>query len=152
MAKIGSWRVRTVWACLNCALPERFYNSDTLMTSSHCLSWWLPTDFYWPLLTPNWLLLGTFEAHDGWWTGLQLYLRPLAPLIDIHCKSEKIGRVYSWAQKNWRKKCVNGDDKNSRQEYVNHEIYDKIAYLLKNMILVFVYLRSKQLLKRVGRK
>ena len=70
----------------------------------------------------------------------------------IHSKSEKIGGVYSWAQKNWLKKCVNGDDKNLRQEYVNHEIYDKIAYLLKNMILVLVYLRSKQLLKRVGRK
>ena len=70
----------------------------------------------------------------------------------IQFKSEKIGGVYSWAQKNWRKKCVNGDDKNSRQEYVNHEIYDKIAYLLKNMILVCVYLRFKQLLNRVGRK
>ena len=49
-------------------------------------------------------------------------------------------------------KCVNGDDKNLRQEYVNHEIYDKIAYLLRNMILVCVYLRFKQLLNRVGRK
>ena len=42
--------------------------------------------------------------------------------------------------------------KNSRQEYVNHEIYDKMAYLLKNMVLVCVYLKLKQLLNRVGRK
>ena len=49
-------------------------------------------------------------------------------------------------------KCVNGDGKNSRQEYVNHEIYDKMAYLIKNMILVCVYLRFKQLLNRVGEK
>ena len=49
-------------------------------------------------------------------------------------------------------KCANGDGKSSQQEYVNHEIYDKIAYLLKNMILVCVYLRFKQLLNRVGRK
>ena len=70
----------------------------------------------------------------------------------IHSKSERNGGVYSSAQKNWRKKCVNGDDKKSRQEYVNQEIYDKMAYLLKNMILVCVYLRFKQLLNRVGRK
>ena len=38
--------------------------------------------------------------------------------------------------KKWRKKCVNDDDKKLRQEYEYHEIYDKIAYLLKNMILV----------------
>ena len=42
--------------------------------------------------------------------------------------------------------------KNSQQEYVNHEIYDEMAYLLKHMILVCVNLRFKQLLKRVGRK
>ena len=36
-------------------------------------------------------------------------------------------------------KCLNGDDKNSRQEYVNHEIYDEMTYLLKKMILVCVY-------------
>ena len=70
----------------------------------------------------------------------------------IHSKIEKIGGVYSSAQKDWRKKCVNGDDKKLRQEYVNHEIYAKMTYLLKNMILVCVYLRFKQLLNRVGRK
>ena len=49
-------------------------------------------------------------------------------------------------------KCVNCDDKKFRQKYLNHEIYDKMAYLFKNMILVCVYLRFKQLLNRVGRK
>ena len=32
------------------------------------------------------------------------------------------------------------------------KIYDKIAYLLKNMIFVCVYLRFRQLLNKVGRK
>ena len=50
------------------------------------------------------------------------------------------------------KKWVNGDDKNLRHEYVNHEIYDKLAYLLKNMILVCAYVRFRQLLNMVGRK
>ena len=31
----------------------------------------------------------------------------------IHSKSEKIGGVYSSAQKYWRKNCVNGGDKNA---------------------------------------
>ena len=39
----------------------------------------------------------------------------------IHSKSENIGGVYFSGQKNWRKKCVNGDDKFLRQLYVNHE-------------------------------
>ena len=30
--------------------------------------------------------------------------------------------------KKMRKKSVNGDDKNFQQEYVNHEIYVKIAF------------------------
>ena len=70
----------------------------------------------------------------------------------IHSKSEQIGGVYFSGQKNWREKCVNGDEKYLRQEYVNHEIYDKMAYLLKHMILVCVYLRFKQLLNVIGRK
>ena len=49
------------------------------------------------------------------------------------------------------KKYVNGDDKKSRKEYVNHEIYDKMAYLLKNMILL-CDLRFKQVFNRIGRK
>ena len=73
-------------------------------------------------------------------------------ILHIHSKSEKIGGVYSSGKKNWRKKCVNGDDKNLQQDNVNHEIYDKMAYLIKNMILVCVCLRFKQLLNRVGRK
>ena len=40
---------------------------------------------------------------------------------DIHSKSEQIGGVYFSGKKNWRKKCVNGDDKCSRQIYVNYE-------------------------------
>ena len=67
-------------------------------------------------------------------------------------KFKKIGGVYSWGQKDWRKKYENGDDKKSQQEYINHEIYDKMEYLIKNMILVCVYLRFKQLLNRDGRK
>ena len=66
--------------------------------------------------------------------------KTLLKLLTIHSKSEKIGGVYSWAQKFWRKKCANGDDNNSRQEYINNEIYDKIAYLLKNMMRACVYL------------
>ena len=70
--------------------------------------------------------------------------------------------AYILKVKNWRslfmspkklaEKVRKWRQKNLRQEYVNHEIYDKIAYLLKNMILVCVYLRFKQLLNRVGRK
>ena len=55
-------------------------------------------------------------------------------------KFKKIGGVYSWGQKDWRKKYENGDDKKSRQEYINHEIYDKMAYLIKNMIVVYVFI------------
>ena len=73
-------------------------------------------------------------------------------LSGIHSKSKKNGGVYSSGQKDWRKKYKKGDDKKSRQEYVNHEIYDKMAYLIKNMILVCVYLRFEQLLNRIGRK
>ena len=40
----------------------------------------------------------------------------------------------------------------SREEYVNHEFYDKMVYLFKNMILVCGYLRFKQLLNKIGRK
>ena len=39
----------------------------------------------------------------------------------IHSKSEQIGGVYFSGQKNWRKKCVNDDDKFSRQLYINDE-------------------------------
>ena len=38
-----------------------------------------------------------------------------------HSKSEKISGVYFSGQRNWRKKCINGDDKFSRQLYVNYE-------------------------------
>ena len=38
-----------------------------------------------------------------------------------HPKSEKIGGDYLSAQKNWRKKCVNLDDKILRQKCVNHQ-------------------------------
>ena len=58
---------------------------------------------------------------------------------------KKIGGVYTSGQKDWQKKYENGNDKKSRQKYVNHEIYDKMAYLLKNMILVCGYLRFRQL-------
>ena len=75
----------------------------------------------------------------------------IVDVICIHSESEKIGGVYSSGQKDWRKKYENGKDKKSRQEYVNHEIYDKMAYLIKNMILVCVYLRFEQLLNRIGR-
>ena len=44
-----------------------------------------------------------------------------APLRVIHSKSEKNGGVYFWGQKNWRKKCVNGDNKFLQQMYRNHE-------------------------------
>ena len=64
---------------------------------------------------------------------------------------KKIGGVYTSGQKDWQKKYENGNDKKSRQKYVNHEIYDKMAYLLKNMILVYVCLsKIWQLLNRVG--
>ena len=39
----------------------------------------------------------------------------------IHPKSEKIGGDYLSAQKNWRKNCVNLDDKILRQKGVNHQ-------------------------------
>ena len=65
---------------------------------------------------------------------------------------KKIGGVYTSGQKDWQKKYENGNDKKSRQKYVNHEIYDKMAYLIKNVIFVGVYLRFKQLLNRDGRK
>ena len=48
------------------------------------------------------------KQHNGWMDGM-------------HSKSEQIGGVYFSAQKNWRKKCVNGDEKCSRQIYENHE-------------------------------
>ena len=39
----------------------------------------------------------------------------------IHPKSGKIGGDYLAAQKNWRKKCVNLDDKILRQKGVNRQ-------------------------------
>ena len=70
----------------------------------------------------------------------------------IYSKSEKIGGVCISAPKKLAEKVINGDDKQSRKEYVNNEIYDKMAYLLKNMILFCVYLRFKQVFNRIGRK
>ena len=86
------------------------------------------------------------------WRPYKIWQTKKAFVFLIHSKSEKIGGVYSSGQKDWRKKYENGKDKKSRQEYVNHEIYSKMAYLLENMILVCVYLRFKQLLNRIGRK
>ena len=63
-------------------------------------------------------------------------------------KVNKLAEFTHPPKNNWQKKCVNGDDKNLRQEYVNHEIYDKMANLIKNMC----YLRFKQLLNRIERK
>ena len=40
-----------------------------------------------------------------------LYVCACVYVCVIHSKSEKIGGVYFSAQKNWRKKCVNGNDK-----------------------------------------
>lgn len=73
----------------------------------------------------------------------------LLPGGRIHSKSEI---VYSSGQKDWQKKYRNGDNKKLLQEYVNNEIYGKMAYLIKNMILVCVYLRFKQLLNSIGKK
>ena len=39
----------------------------------------------------------------------------------IHPKSGKNGGDYLSAQKNWRKKCINLDDKILRQKCVNHQ-------------------------------
>ena len=39
----------------------------------------------------------------------------------IHPKSRKNGGDYLSAQKNWRKKCVNLDDKILRQKGINHK-------------------------------
>ena len=46
-------------------------------------------------------------------------------------KVKKLAESIHEPKKNGGKKCVNGDDKNSRLEYVNHEIYDKIVCLSK---------------------
>ena len=51
-------------------------------------------------------------------------------------KVKKLAESTHQARKIEAKKYKNGDDNKSRQEYVNHEIYDKMAYLFKNMILV----------------
>ena len=47
--------------------------------------------------------------------------RELEEVSNIHPKSEKIGRDYLSAQKNWQKKCVNLKDKILRQNDVNHQ-------------------------------
>ena len=52
----------------------------------------------------------------------------------IHPKSEKIGGVYLSAQKNWRKKCVNLDDKILRQKGINHK---NVMNLWQNSIFTY---------------
>ena len=60
--------------------------------------------------------------------------------MSVHSESEKIGGVYSSGQKDWREKYENGDGQKFQEEYVNHEIYDKMAYLIKNMKVVYVFI------------
>ena len=67
-------------------------------------------------------------------------------------KVKKLAESTHQARNIGGKKYENGDDKKSQQEYENHEIYDKMAHLIKDMILVCVYLRFKQSLNRIGRK
>ena len=47
---------------------------------------------------------------------------PRRPPIPIHPKSEKIGGYYFSAQTNWRKKCIQRNDKILRKKSVNHKV------------------------------